>query len=79
MGGQVGGAVTASLTPYIAARYGWNSAFVVAAILALIGASLWLLIDPTEDRGGAIGRESGAERDRLSGGPARELSLKDVS
>jgi dipeptide/tripeptide permease len=46
MGGQLGGAVTASLTPYIAGRYGWNAAFFVAATLALIGACLWLLIDP---------------------------------
>jgi ACS family glucarate transporter-like MFS transporter len=46
MGAQVGGAVTASLTPYIAGLYGWNTAFFVAAALALIGASLWLWINP---------------------------------
>jgi ACS family glucarate transporter-like MFS transporter len=46
MGAQVGGAVTASLTPYIAVLYGWNAAFFVAAALALAGACLWLWIDP---------------------------------
>lgn len=50
MGGQVGGAVTASLTPYIAARYGWNTAFFVAAAAVLAGGCLWLLVDPGEDR-----------------------------
>lgn len=47
MGCQIGGALTASLTPYLASKYGWNTAFFVAATLALIGAILWLLIDPT--------------------------------
>lgn len=56
MGGQVGGAVTASLTPYIASRYGWNTAFFVAAAAVLAGACLWLLVDPGE------GREFDAER-----------------
>ncbi|HYK37462.1 MFS transporter [Alloacidobacterium sp.] len=50
MGGQVGGAVTASLTPSIAARYGWNTAFFVAAAAVLAGGCLWLLVDPGEDR-----------------------------
>ncbi len=43
---QIGGAITASLTPYLAGRYGWNSAFFFAAALAAAGAFLWLLIDP---------------------------------
>jgi MFS transporter, ACS family, glucarate transporter len=47
MSGQIGGAVTASLTPWLAARFGWNAAFLFAAALALAGALLWLLIDPT--------------------------------
>jgi ACS family glucarate transporter-like MFS transporter len=50
MGGQVGGAVTASLTPYIAGQYGWNTAFFVGAVLALAGACLWLLIDPNQSQ-----------------------------
>jgi ACS family glucarate transporter-like MFS transporter len=43
---QVGGAVTASLTPYLAGRFGWNSAFIVAAALSAAGGLLWLLVDP---------------------------------
>ena len=47
MGCQVGGAITASLTPWIAAEFGWTSAFFVAAALAVIGALAWLMVDPT--------------------------------
>jgi len=50
MGCQIGGAVTASLTPWIAARFGWNSAFAVAATLAAAGGAMWLFVDPTRLR-----------------------------
>lgn len=46
MGGQIGGACTASLTPWIAAHYGWNMAFVTAASLVVIGSLAWIAIDP---------------------------------
>ena len=46
MGGQIGGAVTASLTPWIAARYGWTASFLVAAALCLLGALSWIAVDP---------------------------------
>ncbi|HKF49004.1 MAG TPA: MFS transporter [Terracidiphilus sp.] len=46
MCGQIGGAVTASLTPYLAIRFGWNFAFIFAAILVATGGLLWLVIDP---------------------------------
>ena len=46
MGAQLGGAVTASLTPAIAARYGWPASFYVAAILAALGALAWLAVNP---------------------------------
>lgn len=46
MGAQVGGAVTTSLTPFLAARFGWHLAFFAAAGLAIIGALSWLLVDP---------------------------------
>jgi MFS transporter, ACS family, glucarate transporter len=46
MGGQIGGAVTGSLTPWIAARYGWTASFLVAAALCLLGAVTWLAVDP---------------------------------
>jgi ACS family glucarate transporter-like MFS transporter len=46
MGAQLGGALTASLTPAIAKHYGWNSSFQVAAALSVMGALAWLLVDP---------------------------------
>jgi ACS family glucarate transporter-like MFS transporter len=46
MGAQLGGAVTTSLTPAIAARFGWTASFLVAALLALLGALAWLLVNP---------------------------------
>lgn len=46
MGGQIGAAVTASLTPYLAGRFGWVSAFVFAAAIAVAGGVVWLFIDP---------------------------------
>jgi ACS family glucarate transporter-like MFS transporter len=46
MGGQIGGAVTASLTPWIAQHFGWTSSFGVAAALAVIGSICWLVVHP---------------------------------
>jgi len=46
MGGQVGGAVTASLTPWIAERFGWTTSFLVAAGVCLLGALAWILVNP---------------------------------
>lgn len=45
-GGQIGGAVTASLTPWIAQRYGWTTSFSIAAVLALFGALCWMTVHP---------------------------------
>jgi len=45
-GAQIGGAVTASLTPWIAAHFGWTTSFLVAAALCGLGAVAWLLVDP---------------------------------
>ena len=47
MGNQVGAALTASLTPWIAFRFGWTSSFLVAAGLCLVGAACWLVVDPS--------------------------------
>ena len=46
MGGQVGGACTAALTPLIAAHFGWNMAFVLAAAIAVLGSLEWIAINP---------------------------------
>ena len=47
MGAQLGGAVTAVLTPVIAAYLGWTYPFVVAATLSSLGALAWLAVDPS--------------------------------
>ena len=46
MGCQLGAAVTASLTPLIAAHYGWNASFLTATVLSALGALAWLAVDP---------------------------------
>ena len=46
MAGQIGGAVTASLTPWVAQRFGWTTSFAIAATLAAIGGVLWMTVHP---------------------------------
>jgi ACS family glucarate transporter-like MFS transporter len=46
MGCQIGGAVTASLTPWIAAKFGWVAAFGTGATIVLIGTFAWAVVDP---------------------------------
>ncbi len=46
MGAQTGGALTASLTPLIAAHFGWTASFATASTLCALGAAAWLLVDP---------------------------------
>lgn len=46
MGGQAGGACTATLTPLIATHFGWEMSFVTAASIAAIGGAAWIGIDP---------------------------------
>ena len=48
MGNQAGAALTAALTPWIAERFGWNASFLVAAVLCVVGAASWLLVDPAK-------------------------------
>lgn len=46
MGGNLGGALSPTLTPYLAQRFGWETAFYVAAGLAVCGALCWLGVHP---------------------------------
>jgi ACS family glucarate transporter-like MFS transporter len=46
MGNQIGGAVTASLTPLLAEHFGWAVSFFVAAGLCVLGSLMWLAVDP---------------------------------
>jgi MFS transporter, ACS family, glucarate transporter len=48
MGNQLAGALTASVTPLIAAHYGWTASFLVAASLCAAGSLAWLAVDPDE-------------------------------
>jgi ACS family glucarate transporter-like MFS transporter len=44
--GQFGGVVAPSLTPLLAAEFGWSTAFLVAAGLGVVGSLAWLLVNP---------------------------------
>ena len=46
LGCQIGAALTASLTPLVASKFGWTAAFMTAAALAVLGGVAWLLVDP---------------------------------
>jgi ACS family glucarate transporter-like MFS transporter len=46
MGAQLGGGVTAVLTPVIAVHLGWTYPFLFAALLSALGAVAWLLVEP---------------------------------
>ena len=48
MGGQIGGAVTASLTPWIADHFGWTASFLVAACVCFAGSFAWLFVNPED-------------------------------
>lgn len=52
---QIAGAITASLTPLLAAQYGWTTSFVTAGVLCVIGALAWIPINPDRpiSRGGS--------------------------
>jgi ACS family glucarate transporter-like MFS transporter len=63
MGGQIGGAVTASLTPWIARHFGWTTSFGTAAGFAVLSAVLWLTVHPERPLGASniAGDEQGAD------------------
>jgi MFS transporter, ACS family, glucarate transporter len=48
MCGQIAGAATASLTPYFAAKYGWDHAFTIAAGVTFICIIPWLVVNPKQ-------------------------------
>lgn len=47
-GANIGGAISPSLTPWIAAQWGWPVSLATAGAVALVGALLWLWIKPGE-------------------------------
>jgi MFS transporter, ACS family, glucarate transporter len=54
MGSNVGGLISPALTPLIASWAGWENALHVAAVIAVVGAALWLGIKPAEETGELI-------------------------
>ncbi len=46
MGGQIAGAVTATATPWFASKYGWETAFYVAAGISFVCAFFWFFVNP---------------------------------
>jgi len=46
MGSNLGGLISPALTPWLAARIGWERALDVAAVLSVVAALLWLRISP---------------------------------
>jgi ACS family glucarate transporter-like MFS transporter len=49
VGGQIGGAATASFTPWVAHHFGWTTSFGVAAAFAVLGAICWLFVHPERE------------------------------
>ncbi|HEY6973217.1 MAG TPA: MFS transporter [Nitrospiraceae bacterium] len=45
-GANLGGALSPTVTPWLADRWGWPVSLLVAALIALAGALMWLKIDP---------------------------------
>jgi ACS family glucarate transporter-like MFS transporter len=46
MGANLGGAISPTLTPWIAQHWGWSTSLSLAAFIALLGGILWLRIKP---------------------------------
>jgi ACS family glucarate transporter-like MFS transporter len=63
MGAQIGGAVTAQVTPLIAKHFGWTASFLVAAGLCVVGSVAWLFVNPQRTLNAEI-RESGSAGNR---------------
>ena len=49
MGGNIGGAISPTLTPFLAQRVGWDGALAATAALALIGGLCWLFVHPDDE------------------------------
>ena len=45
-GANLGGALSPTVTPWLADQWGWPVSLLVAALIALAGALMWLRIDP---------------------------------
>ncbi|MBL8039311.1 MAG: MFS transporter [Nitrospira sp.] len=48
MGANLGGAVSPTLTPWVAQQWGWSASLGLAAFMALLGGFMWFRINPEE-------------------------------
>ena len=46
MGANIGGAISPTVTPWIAEQWGWSFSLSAAALIALTGGLMWMWIDP---------------------------------
>lgn len=46
MGANIGGAISPTLTPWLADHWGWPISLLMAALIAGVGGMMWLMIDP---------------------------------
>jgi len=56
-GANLGGAVSPTLTPWIAAHWGWPTSLGTAAAIAILGGLMWLRIDPAKGLHQPLARE----------------------
>ena len=66
MGNQFGGALTASLTPFLASRFGWTTSFLMAAGLSVLGSVAWLFVDPERSLSPEANLSSSGEKGQIS-------------
>ncbi|MEQ1626435.1 MAG: MFS transporter, partial [Nitrospira sp.] len=52
MGANIGGAISPTVTPWIAEQWGWPLSLATAALVAIIGGILWIWIDPEKGLAG---------------------------
>ena len=72
MAGQIGGAVTLSVTPLVAKAFGWIAGFDTAAAVALVGAVAWLFVDPHATLSPSFGRSLSADSAERGGQASSE-------
>ena len=53
-GANLGGAISPTLTPWIAEQWGWSAALGAAALVAIAGGAMWLKIDVSEGLKGEV-------------------------
>lgn len=76
-GNQIGAAITAVLTPWIGAHFGWTQSFLAGAVLCVPGAASWLVVDPTQVLSSPSPEKVGSAVSAGSGQAARPSAYPD--